>query len=734
MDTHYDHDSPERRIEAPAPKNLFGFEAAEDHGEVKHDDSFDASVDTDVMGDSENGLFEQSQSSTKPVVCFFQSPPQARRKCETTSDSGEKIHVVSFPIWQSSSRGAGLLDTSADAMTLTSPYTDYMSSTSPLPHKLPSTVKKLSPKPNVNPFVTSNKESKPPQKRDHEGVELLRDTNPTLSFDSAESAGSHLSTNTGTGFTVLMSQCTVDDHGFPTPKATKVRQSSMESGSGSDLDYASESTDEDSWVPDPVQRMETLFSASDSVQDDPAEDLILRPIQKRPFPLSQVQEFSPIPEETREDIRKEIGVPRKKKGLKRISPTEVSSFPFAEIANTHENNGLFASPEKARTLLPRTPIKTAGTPVFHGSPPSMAMTPMRAPPPTARKGPRVTAASEDEHTLQALVSRFDNDFEIIGEIGRGSFGMVYKVTSRVDGCPYAVKMAKNAAKGRTERDRMLKEVFALAALSDLSETGSFHIVRYHQAWMEESRLYIQTELCTSTLHWEMLHSQELKTEQRRYKVLREVLLALELIHRNGMVHLDIKPENIFFKGDHFKLGDFGLVHKVSILSNSSVSLSQDNDDEIEEGDSRYMSKELLSGYHLDLTKCDIFSLGATLYEVCLGKPLEANGPGWHAIRNGRMEWPAHAMFGLRSILQEMMHPTPSERPSAIDLLQRRHLLSEEQRNLIIEQNKLAAASMQLKQDQQLFNLLTKRPVRKLIRRATWDVDRMTNTLREDKNM
>ena len=86
-------------------------------------------------------------------------------------------------------------------------------------------------------------------------------------------------------------------------------------------------------------------------------------------------------------------------------------------------------------------------------------------------------------------------------------------------------------------------MYALAALSDQADTATFHIVRYHQAWMEENRLYIQTEMCTTTLAAEMTQSP--LTEQRRYKFLREICVAPEFIHKNGMVHLDIKPENIF---------------------------------------------------------------------------------------------------------------------------------------------------------------------------------------------
>ena len=143
-------------------------------------------------------------------------------------------------------------------------------------------------------------------------------------------------------------------------------------------------------------------------------------------------------------------------------------------------------------------------------------------------------------------SRFYSDFDVIAELGSGSFGNVYKVLSRLDGCFYAIKVANRVAKGIADKNRMLKEVYALAALSDRADTATFHIVRYHQAWMEEERLYIQTELCTTTLHAEMqLASPKQLPLLTRFKCLREILLALNFIHNNQMVHLDIKPENIF---------------------------------------------------------------------------------------------------------------------------------------------------------------------------------------------
>eukprot|EP00956_Cyclotella_meneghiniana_P003055 scaffold3740_cov51-Cyclotella_meneghiniana.AAC.16 len=222
--------------------------------------------------------------------------------------------------------------------------------------------------------------------------------------------------------------------------------------------------------------------------------------------------------------------------------------------------------------------------------------------------------------------------------------------------------------------RMLREVHALAALCNQPDVRTFHIVRYHQAWFEkDGTLYIQTELCSNTLRDETLttnnnilikESPNLQTNSnitnasQRFKCLREMLLALQLVHEKGMVHLDLKPDNIFVHNGLYKLGDFGL---------AGVATSTD----VEEGDSRYMPREMLEGGQRDLTKCDIFSLGATMYELCLGHTLPSCGEEWHNLRNGKLTafWPP----SLYQITREMMHPDPAKRPSASDLLSRNEL-------------------------------------------------------------
>ena len=103
-----------------------------------------------------------------------------------------------------------------------------------------------------------------------------------------------------------------------------------------------------------------------------------------------------------------------------------------------------------------------------------------------------------------------------------------------------------------------------------------------QAWIEDERLFIQTELCDASLESRVHRQRFHPTPENLWAFLRQMFLALELLHRNGLVHLDIKPGNVFLKGEAtFKLGDFGLATQ-----------KQSGGGDVVEGDSRYMSREL----------------------------------------------------------------------------------------------------------------------------------------------
>ena len=259
--------------------------------------------------------------------------------------------------------------------------------------------------------------------------------------------------------------------------------------------------------------------------------------------------------------------------------------PFAMKTNMNMNMNVNA-PSSFYGNYRRYTTTQPETPMLERKPPRrMSFTPNRLSSPSAS-----ASAYQSDPLPPKEISRLAEDFDVVGTLGEGSFGTVYKCLSRLDGCTYAIKAAKRRAKGKADRNRMLQEVKALAELSDVSDMAAFHIVRYHQAWIEDDRLHIVTDLCQSTLQMEIGQGIIKRDTQRQYKLLREMLLALKLIHQFGKVHLDIKPDNIFIKDDKFKLGDFGLVVEESTVG------------EVEEGDCRYMCMDLLSGNHRDLTK------------------------------------------------------------------------------------------------------------------------------------
>jgi hypothetical protein len=138
-----------------------------------------------------------------------------------------------------------------------------------------------------------------------------------------------------------------------------------------------------------------------------------------------------------------------------------------------------------------------------------------------------------------------------------------------------------------------------------------------------------------------------------------------------------------------------------------------------------MSIELLSGDHDDLTKSDIFSLGITMYELCQGgsKQLPSNGPEWQSLRAGSIPQLCDTPVELQRIILMMMNPTYQARPCASELLKLPQLLSEDQKMLMQERNKVLQANLalvaQTKRLEQLGPIPAMPKKGMLARRNTW---------------
>ncbi|XP_072960722.1 wee1-like protein kinase [Typha angustifolia] len=247
------------------------------------------------------------------------------------------------------------------------------------------------------------------------------------------------------------------------------------------------------------------------------------------------------------------------------------------------------------------------------------------------------------------LSRYRTDFHEIEQIGCGNFSRVFKVLKRIDGCLYAVKQSIKQLHHDVERRQALMEVQALAALGSHE-----NIIGYYTSWFENEQLYIQMELCDWCLSINRSHKSK---GGDILAILYQIAKALRFMHERGIAHLDVKPENIYVKNGIYKLGDFGC----ATLVDRSLC--------IEEGDARYMPQEMLNDKYEHLDKVDIFSLGATTFELVKGTPLPESGPQFLSLREGKIPLLPGYPIQFQSLLKAMMDPDPLRRPSAREIME-----------------------------------------------------------------
>ena len=127
--------------------------------------------------------------------------------------------------------------------------------------------------------------------------------------------------------------------------------------------------------------------------------------------------------------------------------------------------------------------------------------------------------------------------------------------SKRNGRFYAVKIAKEMYIGEHDRTQRLEEVRKHEMLPHHR-----NIVKFYKSWEDGDKLHQMFELCQSTLSEQMMARQGRMPEDKVWAYTVDLLQALEHLHEHDLVHMDIKPENIFIGMDGIcKLGDFGLM-------------------------------------------------------------------------------------------------------------------------------------------------------------------------------
>lgn len=246
----------------------------------------------------------------------------------------------------------------------------------------------------------------------------------------------------------------------------------------------------------------------------------------------------------------------------------------------------------------------------------------------------------------------NENFEILDKIGEGHFSTVFKVISKDGNYISAIKRIKEEYKGEKDRLRRLQEIRILWACREIQ-----FCLCVFSAWEQSGYCFIETEfLEQGTLRDELkrLNSKgQFFIEEKIHRMLFCISTALFGIYQYGIVHCDIRPENIFLDSEDFKLGDFGL----SVCLSDPFVLDM-------EGDRCYMPSEAMRGIYTHVS--DVFSLGMVALELSIGQKIPEEGEMWHDLRNGiytGIIWKGITNKTI-SLLQKMLHPQPELRPTA----------------------------------------------------------------------
>lgn len=198
-------------------------------------------------------------------------------------------------------------------------------------------------------------------------------------------------------------------------------------------------------------------------------------------------------------------------------------------------------------------------------------------------------------------------YRITKRLGTGGFGTVYLGFDDRLGRPVAVKVANRPQQNGDENaDRFLQEARAAAALNHP------HIVQLYDADRDARGYFVVMEYIEGTTLADELKKTGVLPLPRTLLVIEQVLTALGEIHGIGMVHRDVKPNNVMLTSrDVVKLTDFGL----AVRGDSPAWLSHER-----AGTLLYMAPEQVLGENHRLDgRTDLWAVGVMLYEMLVGR-------------------------------------------------------------------------------------------------------------------
>ena len=254
------------------------------------------------------------------------------------------------------------------------------------------------------------------------------------------------------------------------------------------------------------------------------------------------------------------------------------------------------------------------------------------------EAPRAEAGGAWEPVLRpgAVVGRF----ELVRELGRGGFGVVWEARDRELGRSVAFKAVRAGGQAGVREERLLREAEAAARLSHPN------IVTLYDVGRGEQGPFLVLEL----LNGRTLDERRAKGPIPAPEALRiaiEVARGVAHAHANGVVHRDLTPRNVFLCDDgQVKVLDFGMAHAFGQRR-------------VDGGTRAYMAPEQARGAPED-ERTDVFAFGVILHQMLSGELPSASQGGKRARPAQKLEVPGAPSLG--GLVARMLERDPLKRP------------------------------------------------------------------------
>ncbi|XP_033023208.1 serine/threonine-protein kinase PLK1 [Lacerta agilis] len=242
-------------------------------------------------------------------------------------------------------------------------------------------------------------------------------------------------------------------------------------------------------------------------------------------------------------------------------------------------------------------------------------------------------------------------------LGKGGFAKCYEITDVESQEVFAGKIVpKSLLLKAPQKEKMSTEIAIHRSLHHR------HVVGFHGFFEDANFVFVVLELCRRRSLLELHKRRKALTEPEARYYLRQIIQGCQYLHSNRVIHRDLKLGNLFLNDEmEVKIGDFGLATKVEYDGERKKTLC---------GTPNYIAPEVLGkkGHSFEV---DVWSLGCIMYTLLVGKPpfeTSCLKETYIRIKNNEYTIPSHINPIAATLIQKMLRPDPSARPTIDELL------------------------------------------------------------------